>query len=179
MERTDTELLRAARTDDAAFCTFYGRHAPALHTWFRRRAGTDAAADLTAEAFARVLVGLPRFRGRTDSSGAAWVYGIARNLLHEYGRTRRVETRAREHLRVEVRSYDGLDDVDDRLDARVVSGAFDSLPPDQRAAVRLRVIDELDYDEVAKRLDVAEPAARMRVSRALRALRTRVKGART
>jgi len=44
------------------------------------------------------------------------------------------------------------------------------LPAEQREALQLRVVDELDYPTVADRLGVSEVAARARVSRALRAL---------
>jgi RNA polymerase sigma-70 factor (ECF subfamily) len=46
--------------------------------------------------------------------------------------------------------------------------ALETLREDQRDALRLRVIDGLGYEEVAKRLGCAEAAARQRVSRGLR-----------
>lgn len=51
-----------------------------------------------------------------------------------------------------------------------VTTAFDDLTSDHREVLRLRVIDERSYAEVAAALGVAEPAARARVSRALRRL---------
>jgi RNA polymerase sigma factor (sigma-70 family) len=59
----------------------------------------------------------------------------------------------------------GLDELRGR-----VEGAFAQLSPDQSAAVRLRVIDELSYREVAETLGVSEQTVRARVSRALRHL---------
>jgi RNA polymerase sigma factor (sigma-70 family) len=44
------------------------------------------------------------------------------------------------------------------------------LGPGQREAVRLRVIEELPYVELARRLGVSEQTARARVSRGLRAM---------
>lgn len=44
------------------------------------------------------------------------------------------------------------------------------LPEDQREALRLRVVEELPYVDVARRLAISEPTARARVSRGLRAL---------
>jgi DNA-directed RNA polymerase specialized sigma24 family protein len=52
------------------------------------------------------------------------------------------------------------------------------LPADQRAALELRVVQQLPYDEVAGRLDCSINAARLRVSRALRALTLELKEAR-
>ncbi len=48
------------------------------------------------------------------------------------------------------------------------------LPPDQREAVRARVLEDLDYRELAARLQVSPAAARKRVSRGLNTLRRRI-----
>ena len=48
--------------------------------------------------------------------------------------------------------------------------AFDGLSPRLAAALRLRIGDELSFADVASRLGCSEPAARARVSRALRQL---------
>ena len=55
-----------------------------------------------------------------------------------------------------------------------VQGALAELGPQQREAVRLRVVDELGYPAVAARLGVSEQTARARVSRGLRALAQRL-----
>ena len=49
---------------------------------------------------------------------------------------------------------------------------LDGLPNGYREAVRLRVVEELPYAEVAQQLSITETAARMRVSRALGHLRS-------
>jgi RNA polymerase sigma-70 factor (ECF subfamily) len=48
--------------------------------------------------------------------------------------------------------------------------ALAELAADQREALQLRIVDGLPYPEVARRMGVAEPAARARVSRGLKAL---------
>jgi RNA polymerase sigma-70 factor (ECF subfamily) len=45
--------------------------------------------------------------------------------------------------------------------------ALAQLPEGQRKAVRLRVVDELPYAQVAQRLGCSEGAARVRVTRGL------------
>ena len=180
----DAQLLHAARTDAAAFERFYVAWAPPLHGWLRRRVATpELANDLTAETFAQALVSLPRFRGERPGSGAAWLWGIARHLVHQHYRTARLEASARERLGIAVREYDTQDF--DEAEARVVAAtrareladALDDLSVQQRRALELRVLAELDFGVVADFLDVAEPAARMRVSRALGHLRSRLQGA--
>ena len=178
----DAELLREARRDPDAFREFYERHALRLRAWLRRAtASTEVANDLTAETFAQALVSLKRFRGSDDEQAAAWLYGIARNLLSQYWRQQRVETSARERLHMPVRDYGGYDEAVELADAQglapALAEALAALSEHERQALDLRVVEGLRFDEVADRLAVASPAARMRVTRALRALRARLAGA--
>src|SRR3954471_16067443 len=182
--RTDAELLLAARTDPQAFREFYERYAVWMRAWFQRQTGSETAAlDLTAETFAQAWRGLRRFRDMAEGSGAPWLFGIARNLLRQYHKHNRIETaaRARLGLPVDWQGTEEYDAVDERLHATglrpALTIAVRALPDDQRAALELRVVQQLPYDEVAGRLDCSINAARLRVSRALRALTVELKGA--
>ena len=182
---SDTALLRAARTDAAAFERFYRAWAPPLHAWIRRRVSEpEAANDLTAETFAQALLGLHRFRGQVPGQGAAWLWGIARNLVHQHYRTSRLDARARERLGVAQRAYDdsGWEEAEARVlaaaRAHELAAAMTDLSVQERRALELRVLAELDFGMVAEYLRCTQPAARMRVSRALSSLRARLQGAR-
>ncbi len=179
--RTDVQLLRAAVRDDDAFCALYERWAPELHAWFTRRtSSSDTASELTAETFAEALRNLESFRGRHAGSGAAWLMGIAHNLLRGWYRSRRVATHARERMGVPVRAYETLDeeDIDRRLSAGPLRAdllrALDALPEEQRRAVALRVLHERSYDEVAVALGCTPATARQRVFRGLRTMKDRL-----
>ncbi|HEX6389044.1 MAG TPA: sigma-70 region 4 domain-containing protein, partial [Solirubrobacteraceae bacterium] len=84
---------------------------------------------------------------------------------------RAVERAAVERLRVEHRPSGAapdeawLDGADELLD---------ELPPAQREAVRLRILDDLSYDRVAADLGTTPTAARVRVHRGLATLRARL-----
>lgn len=182
---SDAWLLAAARTDPEAFCEVYERHYAPIRSWFLARVRSEAIAlDLTAETFAQALRGLHRFRDEAEGSAAPWLYGIARHLWLKYERRARVETAAREKLGMPLRDYtvDDLDRVDERIDsevdARAMRLAFGGLRPEEREVLDLRVVQGLSYAEVARELRSSEPAARKRVMRALRALRSRLEGGR-
>jgi RNA polymerase sigma-70 factor (ECF subfamily) len=65
--------------------------------------------------------------------------------------------------------YERIEDLIDFAPIRAaLVEALESLGPDQREAMRLRVIDGLDYAEVAERLHCTQQSARQRVSRGLR-----------
>ena len=63
---------------------------------------------------------------------------------------------------------------DSALLADALREALDSLPQAQRHAVTLRIVDELDYETLSDALGTSPGAARLRVSRGLRALRIRL-----
>ncbi len=69
-------------------------------------------------------------------------------------------------------SPEDFERIEDLVDFAPLKAALvevlETLADDQREALRLRVIDELSYEEIASRLQCAETAARQRVSRGLR-----------
>jgi RNA polymerase sigma factor (sigma-70 family) len=159
------------------FAELYSDQARRVLVFFTRRTfDVETARDLTAETFAQAFEHRRRCRGRTPDQAAAWLFGIARHQLSRYARTGRVERKAVERLglRVPQVSADdherilelaGLAELRER-----VAAAFSDLSDDHRDALRLRVIDERPYEEVARSLGVSEQTARARVSRGLRRL---------
>src|SRR3954452_5113813 len=136
--------------DEAAFAELYDRHAPALAGWLRRRTDPDSAQELLAETFAEAWCSRRRFRPDRGSA-RAWLYGIAQNLLFGYYRRLAVEDRARRRLGV-VLEPPVFDEADERVDAAALRAdlavSLAALAPGTREAVLLRVVEQLDYDEL-------------------------------
>ncbi len=155
----------------------YARHCDELLVFLvRRTSDTEVALDLWGETFAQALAGRSRYRGATHEEAGAWLFSIARRQLARYYRRGSAERRAMRRLGIERPQLDpeteaalirraGLHDLRHALAAAVAT-----LPEDAREAIRLRILDELSYPDVAARLAISEQAARMRVSRGLRAL---------
>jgi RNA polymerase sigma factor (sigma-70 family) len=182
--RTDAQLLAAASRDPLAFREFYERYAVWMRSWFQRQTGSDSAAlDLTAETFAQAWHAARRFRDLADGSGAPWLFGIARNLLRQYHKHNRIESAARARLGLPTAWADceDYDAVDERLEAGALAPALRlavrALPSEQRRALVLRVVQQMEYEEVAGTLGCSQNAARLRVSRALRSLGLKLRGA--
>lgn len=174
---SDKQLLVDARGDAAAFAAFYRRHAHGVQAYFRRRVGDpETAFDLTAETFAAALQSVPRYRPDPGVPAAAWLYGIARNVLREALRRGAVEDRARRALAMEPIVLD--DDAFARLEADDAQtpglDALAGLPAQQREAIAARHLDEDGYADIAARLGCSESVVRQRVSRGLRALQTQL-----
>jgi RNA polymerase sigma factor (sigma-70 family) len=178
MAQSDFDLLRRSRRDPDAFREFYDRHADSIYWWLRRRVDEPVASELTAEAFAIAWQQRGRVRDEGPSSGARWLFGIARNLYRTYAHTRRVEQTARRKLGITAvpQAPDAeLAELHARIDGQAMAGeleaALGELSGSHRRAVELRVLEELPFSEVASRLGCSEGAARVRVMRGLRALR--------
>ena len=160
--------------DEPVFVAFYREHAQPVLAFLARRTGDpELAADLTAEVFAEVLRKRARFNpARGDAR--SWLFAIAAHKQIDAHRRGHAEDRARRRLgmrRVE------LTEDDRALIAALgseVEAAVAELPPEQRDAVRGRVVEDLGYDELARRADVTPAAMRQRVARGLAALRTRM-----
>ena len=173
--RSDAKLLAAARADPDAFGELYERYAEAVLGYFVRRTGTRSSAlDLTAETFAQAWLVRARFRDEARGSAAPWIYGIARNVLLMSIRRGAIERRATERLGLREQLERPDDSAPQLPDSRWAEGAdelLDTLPHNQREAVRLRVVEEMEYADVARALGTSPAAARVRVHRGLAALK--------
>jgi RNA polymerase sigma factor (sigma-70 family) len=172
-------LRAAARGDEAAFEAFYRRWLPVVTGYHLRRVGSrEAAFDLTAETFAAVILALGDF-DPARGSAAGWLFSIAAHKRRDSERRGRVEARAREELghRPVVLEDEDLARVEEL--ASLGGGSqllelLEELPPEQRAAVRARVLDEHSYAAIATDLDCSQAVVRQRVHRGLRRLRERL-----
>jgi RNA polymerase sigma factor (sigma-70 family) len=169
--------LTRARREPSAFGDFYTAHSRQLLAFFARRTfDVDVARDLTAETFAQAFQHRRRFRGSTDAEAGAWLYGIARHQLSRYSRKGVVERKALERLSIRLpavteEDYERIGELAGFAQLRDrVATVFGELSDAQRDALRLRVIDERSYADVALTLGISEQTARARVSRALRSL---------
>ena len=177
---SDAELLLRARKDPDAFRVVYDRYAGRMHAFLLRRTGDrEAALELTAETFAQAWIGRHRFRDLAGGTAGPWLFAIARRTLVRSVSRRRLERSALERLQVSL-AADAVEVTPieawlDGLDTDVAS-ALAALPPDQRQAVELRVVGDLPYGRIAERLGCSSVAVRIRVSRGLATLRSRLEG---
>jgi RNA polymerase sigma factor (sigma-70 family) len=163
----------------------YGREARELLVFFARRVfDPEAAVDLVGETFAAAFEDREQFRGRSEPEAVGWLYGIARHRLSGYLRRGSVERKAMSRLGVERRAlsdpeYERIEELSVTAELRAsVRERMQQLAPGLREAVRLRVVDECSYADVAGALGISEENARARVSRGLRALAEPVEGGR-
>lgn len=169
---TDAALLLRSRCDPDAFTDVFDRHAPAVHRYLARRAGSQIADDLTGEVFTRAFAGRHTYN-TTHPEALPWLYGIAHNVLRSDARGRARESSAGARWAGRADPDTSYQDVDDRVDAQrqPVLDVLASLPADEREVLLLVAWEDLTPTQAATALNIPAGTARSRLHRARTLLR--------
>lgn len=169
----DVQLVRRCLGGDAAaWETIVRTHTRRVYNLcYRFTARREEAEDLTQEVFLRVFRTLASYDATQGALGV-WLHRVARNLLIDHYRATRRQ-------KLEVSLEDTLPFLEqkesaaprpDHLFARhelseTMQQALLRLSPELREAVILRDLQELDYREIARVLDVPEGTVKSRINR--------------
>lgn len=181
VERSDAQLLTAASAGSAdAYSAFFRRHVdPITRYAVRRCANPEDVADLVAECFLVALQAAHRYVPETDTA-LPWLFGISRRLLakqrRKYAGNRRLEVKASNAFPVFSAAEDNevASAIDAARQAPALERALDSLTVAEREVLELVAYDGLTPSEAAQALDITPNAARLRLSRARRAVRSQI-----
>ena len=170
MEEKDL-ICRAARGDAEAFRQLVEAYQTPAYRLAARMCGPDSAEDVTQEAFLAAWRALPEFRG--DCRVSTWLYRLVSNAA--------IDCLRREKKHRDTGDVDDLELPDggpslqeqaERSDTRdAVRRALDRLSPEHRQVLLLRFMQELDYGEIARALNVSEGTVKSRINRAKSKLR--------
>jgi RNA polymerase sigma-70 factor (ECF subfamily) len=144
------------------FWSLVEAHGDELLVHARRLAGDQAAEDVLQEALLRALRAYDRLQHADHLR--AWLFRITTTTAYDHFRARRREVLTDEPPvpSSPEHTHDGFEDL------------IAPLAGTAQAALRLRFVEDLDYEAIAVRLDTSPMAARQRVSTALRSLRKRI-----
>ena len=129
----------------------------------------DQAEDLTQDVFLKLYRSLDTFDRRANFQ--TWLISVSRNLCIDHYRSLRKE---REVVNREVDPADLTPPAPDssahavleqRDRVQLLRQALDRLPPPLRTAVMMRDIQELSYQEIARRLVLPEGTVKSRINR--------------
>ena len=171
VEQDDGQLIRAAcQGETAAYGVLVRKYQARLCTSLTHICGSlDDAEDVAQEAFVQAYVKLRSFAG--GSSFYTWLYRIAVNAAISRKRRRREQTSvdsSRENMGLEPQ--DVGERAEDRLlreeRAVMVQRALGRLSDEHRTILVLREIDDYDYDEIARILELPVGTVRSRLHRA-------------
>jgi RNA polymerase sigma-70 factor, ECF subfamily len=176
VDREQEERLAAALEAgdaSAALPLLMDRHGLTVYRYCRRMLGVDADGDDVSQ-----IVFMQAFeaigRRKPIQNVRAWLLGIARHRCLD-----RLDGRRRGPLLFDTEDLERMIDAEEPVGPAVgdpgwrlaLEGCVDALDPRSRVAILLRFHDQLSYDSVSKLTGDGSGALRVRVARALRALR--------
>lgn len=183
----DQALITALRKgDEQAYETLIQRfQQPVYNLVCRLLADSSDGPDIVQEVFLKIFRNIRSFRG--TSSLKTWVYRIAVNEAHNHRRwfSRHQKQEVGFNRDENARGYeDSLQDpgrspFDLTLDHEtraLVEESLAKLNPNFRAAVVLRDIEDLSYEEIALVLDISLGTVKSRIMRGREALRKILEG---
>ncbi len=169
----DSQLVaRCLNGEDAGWEDLVKTHSRRVYSICYRFTGSDhEAQDLTQEVFLRVFRGLKSFRAG-EGSFQVWLTRLARNLwIDNYRKTRldRMSDSIEDQMPILEEKTAMSARADGMLAGREASemlqGGLAKLSPELRETVILRDLEEMEYREIAKVLNVPEGTVKSRLNR--------------
>jgi RNA polymerase sigma-70 factor (ECF subfamily) len=169
----DTRLVeRCLDGDDTAWEDLVKGYTRRVYAICYRFTGADhEAQDLTQEVFLRVFRNLKSFRAG-EGSFLVWLTRLTRNLLIDHYRRTKLDRMSdsiedqmpvlEEKTAMSART-DGL--LAGREASEVLQAALQKLSPELRETVILRDLEEMEYREIARILNVPEGTVKSRLNR--------------
>jgi RNA polymerase sigma factor (sigma-70 family) len=146
----------------------YTEHHPWLLDWLRRKLkGAEHAADLTHDAFVRVLC--RRENLATLDEPRAWLLTIARGLLIDHWRRQDLERAWREVLASRPELVEPSPEYRMLLleALQALHAMIARMPPQVRRAFLLAQVQGMKYREIADRMDVSERMVKKYMAQAM------------
>lgn len=171
---TDHELMIAVRTGEIArLGDLFERHHGPLYGFFVRLTGNRTASeDLVQLVFYRILK--YRHTYRDEGRFSAWIYHLARKVAADHFRKHASTPAATDPGDLQALASDephAGERAAQADDLALMRHALATLPLEQREILTLHRFQNLRHDEIARLLDCNVGTVKVRVHRALAALR--------
>ena len=162
-EEDSTLIKRALAGDQKAFHKLRFKYYDAIFKLINRMIrNREEVEDLTQEAFIKAFTSLNRFDNQYSFS--TWLYKIATNNSIDYIRKKKLQTFSiNKPIESEESDYSfELPDTNLEPDQELIASqrkkmldeAMNSLPPKYRQVILMRHVDEKEYQEIAKTLEL-------------------------
>ena len=162
----DEKLIAMARSGNpGAFETIVDRYQGRLLGFCRQMLGsTEDAEDVLQEVFVNAYKAM--LADEREINLRPWLYRIARNRCLNYLRKPKADAQESMDMVPEVAAASTAEKVHNREEFRQILSDVNKLPETQRAALLLREMDALSYEEIAAAMDTTVPSVKSLLVRA-------------
>jgi RNA polymerase sigma factor (sigma-70 family) len=162
----DEKLIAMARSGNpGAFETIVDRYQGRLLGFCRQMLGsTEDAEDVLQEVFVNAYRAM--LADEREINLRPWLYRIARNRCLNYLRKPKADAQESMDMVPEVDAASTAERVHNREEFRQILADVNKLPETQRAALLLREMDALSYEEIAAAMDTTVPSVKSLLVRA-------------
>ena len=167
-----TVVERCLKGEEAAWEELVKGHTRRVYGLCYRFTGSDSQAqDLTQEVFLRIFRTLKSFRAG-EGAFSTWLTRLTRNLLVDHYRRTRLD-RATDSIEEQLPMLEETHALTARTDgmlagreaSEALQAALQRLSPELRETVILRDLEEMEYREIARVLNVPEGTVKSRLNR--------------
>jgi len=175
LEHDDDYWVGQVNTDFSAFDVVYNRYLRRIYRYvFRRVVNKFEAEDITSDIFLNALENILKGNYQCNNRFASWLFTIARRRIADYYR-KPVDFPLESEKKLNLSQIPaGLGDGN--LDDLLVH--FTRLTEYEQDILALRFSARLDFRKIAQVVNKSIPSVKMATHRALRKLRTNMRGAR-
>lgn len=167
-EGYDLKLMVAyLNGDENAFIEIYNKYSGKVYHCLLKRCRNE---EETQELFQKVFMKFHQSREKYDPKYPLmqWIYVISKSVFFDYCRAQKREVEI-EDLKEEQFLNLKKDNIEEN-EQKFSDQNLDQLSEDQRSVLHLKVIEELSYEEISKKLNRTESTIRKIYSRAINKL---------
>jgi RNA polymerase sigma-70 factor (ECF subfamily) len=181
LEHDDRELVRRSRAgDQQAFRELYDRyHRQVLAVAVGLTGNPDDAMDVVQETFVRAHKNLGSFLG--ESSFYTWLYRIAINVGIDFRRRHARRAEVLQPEPIDESASDAERSVEPRIEMERrelgdrIAAAIDELTPEHKAAIILREIEGLSYEDISQVMQCSKGTVMSRLHYARKKLQAKLR----
>jgi RNA polymerase sigma-70 factor (ECF subfamily) len=153
-------IERLKNKDTEAFEELYNEYASKIYATLRKYVDQSEIEDALQEVFFKIFKGIHTFRG--DSKLSTWIYQITINVGKDFIRKKKKNLVENVDLIENYSEGVGIqpeadvnvsNEVLDEMQMEKINKVMEKLSEEDRILIKLRDIDGLSYDEIAKKLD--------------------------
>lgn len=169
-DKSDEELMVLYQNgDEQAFAVLYNRYSAKVFGFLKNRLRDPVLAD---DIFQASFLKLHNSKSQFDSglSFRTWIFTVTRTTMLDALRKSKLDNAMLENEKLKSRTqatdFGALANSSEAIHLQELS----QLPENQRKAIKLRYEQELEFSEIARRLETSQSNARQLVSRGLKKL---------